>query len=51
MDFMSDSLMDGGKMRLLNVLEDFNGEYLGSDVARSLPAEPVTRTLDDLIDF
>jgi len=51
MDFMSDSLMDGGKVRVLNVLEDYNRENLGYDVARSLPAERVTRTLDDLIDF
>ena len=48
---MSDSLMSGGKVRVLNVLEDYNREYLGYDVARSLPAERVTRTLDDLIDF
>lgn len=51
MVFMSDSLMSGGKVRVLNVLEDYNREYLGYDVARSLPAERVTRTLDDLIDF
>ena len=48
---MSDSLINGGKVRVLNVLEDYNREYLGNDVARSLPAERVTRTLDDLIDF
>ena len=51
MDFMSDSLMGGGKVRVLNVIEDYNREYLGYDVARSLPAERVIRTLDDLIDF
>lgn len=51
MDFMSDSLISGGKVRVLKVLEDYNREYLGHDVARSLPAERVTRTLDDLIDF
>ena len=51
MDFMSDNLMGGGKVRVLNVIEDYNREYLGYDVARSLPEERVTRTLDDLIDF
>ena len=48
---MSDSLMGGGKVRVLNVIEDYHREYLGYDVARSLPAERVIRTLDDLIDF
>ena len=36
---MSDSLMGGGKVHVLNVIEDYNREYLGYDVARSLPAE------------
>lgn len=51
MDFMSDSLLNGSKIRILNVVDDYNREYLGYDIARSLPAERVTRTLDDLIDF
>lgn len=51
MDFMSDSLLNGSKIRILNVVDDDNREYLGYDIARSLPAERVTRTLDDLIDF
>ena len=29
MDFMSDSSINGGKVRVLNVLEDYNREYLG----------------------
>ena len=51
MDFMSDSLLNGSKIRILNVVDDDNREYLGYDIARSLHAERVTRTLDDLIDF
>lgn len=38
-------------MRLLNVIEDYNREYLCYDVAIPLPAERVIHTLDYLIDF
>jgi putative transposase len=51
MDFMSDSLMDGSKVRVLNVIDDYNRQYLGFDIGRSLPAPRVTRALDDFIDF
>jgi putative transposase len=51
MDFMSDSLMDGSKLRVLNVIDDYNRQYLGFDIGRSLPAPRVTRALDDFIDF
>jgi putative transposase len=51
MDFMSDSLMDGSKVRLLNVIDDYNRQYLGFDIGSSLPAPRVTRALDDFIDF
>ena len=51
MDFMSDSLMDGSKVRVLNVIDDYNRQYLGFDLGRSLPAPRVTRALDDFIDF
>ena len=37
-------------MRVLGVIEDYKREYLGHDVARSLPTERVTRTRNDLID-
>ena len=46
MDFMSDSLMDGSKVRVLNVIDDYNRQYLGFDLGRSLPAPRVTRVLD-----
>jgi putative transposase len=51
MDFMSYSLMDGSKVRILNVIDDYNRQYLGFDIGRSLPAPRVTRALDDFIDF
>jgi putative transposase len=41
MDFMSDSLMDGSKVRVLNVIDDYNRQYLGFDIGRSLPAPRV----------
>ncbi len=38
---MSDSLMDGSKVRVLNVIDDYNRQYLGFDVGRSLLASCV----------
>ncbi len=35
MDFMSDSLMDASKVRVLNVIDDYNRQYLGFDRGRS----------------
>lgn len=51
MDFMSDQLWNGRKFRTLNVLDDFNREGLGIDVDFSLPAERVTRCLDQIIEW
>lgn len=48
-DFMSDSLIDGRKFRLLNVLEDFNRESLAIEVDTSLPSLRVIRVLERLI--
>lgn len=48
-DFMSDSLIDGRKFRLLNVLEDFNRESLAIEVDTSLPSLRVIRVLEGLI--
>ncbi len=48
-DFMSDSLVDGRKFRLLNVIDDFNRESLAIEVDTSLPALRVIRVLDTLI--
>ena len=51
MDFMSDSLMDGSKVRVLNVIDDYYRQCLGFDPGPFLPAPRVTRVLDDFIDF
>lgn len=47
-DFMSDSLQDGRKVRLFNVLEDFNRESLAIEVDTSLPTLRVIRVLEQL---
>lgn len=64
MDFMADRLgpsrglhanhcrvIDGRAFRLLNVLDDFNREGLGTEVDFSLPAERVIRSLDRIIEW
>lgn len=51
MDFMHDSLENGRTFRLFNVIDDFNREGLGIEVDFSLPAERVTRTLDQIIEW
>jgi putative transposase len=48
-DFMSDSLVDGRKFRLLNVIDDFNRESLAIEVDTSLPSLRVKRVLEMLI--
>ena len=48
-DFMSDSLVDGRKFRLLNVMDDFNRESLAIEVDTSLPSLRVIRVLERLI--
>ena len=44
MDFMSDSLIDGGTIRTFNVVDDFNREGLCIEVDFSLPTARVIRT-------
>ncbi|CAM5792096.1 IS3 family transposase ISAeme6 [Castellaniella caeni] len=51
MDFMHDQLSDGRSIRLFNVVDDFNREGLGIEVDFSLPAERVTRALDQIIEW
>lgn len=48
-DFMSDSLVDGRKFRLFNVIDDFNRESLAIEVDTSLPSLRVIRVLEKLI--
>lgn len=49
MDFMSDALSDGRKIRTLNILDDFNREVLWIEVDVSIPSLRVCRVLDMLI--
>lgn len=48
-DFMSDSLVDGRKIRLLNIIDDYNRESLAMEVDTSLPSLRVIRVLERLI--
>ncbi len=48
-DFMSDSLVDGRRYRLFNVIDDFNRESLAIEVDTSLPSPRVIRVLERLI--
>jgi len=48
MDFMSDSLVDGRRFRLLNVMDDYNRESLAIEVDTSLPTLRVIRVLEKL---
>jgi putative transposase len=50
MDFMCDSLVDGRRFRLLNVIDDYNRESLAIEIDTSLPALRVIRTLNQLIE-
>src|SRR5688500_5021040 len=45
-DFMSDSLVDGRKFRLLNIIDDYNRESLAIEVDTSLPSLRVIRVLE-----
>ena len=51
MDFMHDQLADGRRIRLFNVIDDYNGEGLGIEVDFSLPSERVIRSLDRIIEW
>ncbi len=45
MDFMSDSLVDGSKLRTFNLMDDYNREGLTIEVDRSLPSARIIRAL------
>jgi putative transposase len=51
MDFMSDSSCNQRRFRTFNVIDDFNREALGIDIAVSLPAGRITRYLDKLAEY
>ena len=49
MDFVSDQLADGRRIRVLNVLDDFSRRCLAAEVDTSLPGLRVCRVLDQLV--
>ncbi|WP_143425481.1 DDE-type integrase/transposase/recombinase, partial [Gilliamella sp. Nev5-1] len=51
MDFMSGSSRNQRRFRTFNVIDDFNREALGIDIAVSLPAGRITRYLDKLAEY
>jgi len=50
LDFMADSLEDGRRIRVLNVIDDYNREALATEVGISFPSDRVVRILDQLIE-
>ena len=50
-DYMSDSLWDGRKFRLLNVIDDYNREILAMEADLSLPTLRIIRVLEYLKEF
>lgn len=48
MDFMSDALSSGRKLRTFNLIDDYNREALAIEVDTSLPAERVIRVLEQV---
>ena len=49
MDFVADSLSNGGRIRVLTVIDTFTRECLALKIARSLPSRSVTEELDTVI--
>jgi len=49
MDFMSDSLQSGRRIRTLNIIDDYNREALVVEVANSIPSYAVVEQLKNLI--
>ncbi len=50
-DFMSDSLNTGRKIRTFNVIDDYNRECLSIEVDHSLPVQRVIQSLERLIEW
>ena len=48
MDFMSDSLEDGRRVRVFNIIDDYNREAVSIEVGISFPSERVIRVLERL---
>ena len=51
LDFMHDTLYDGRKFRLLNVIDEGNREALRIECGSSIPSTRLLRVMDELIEF
>lgn len=51
MDFVSDGLVDGRRLRCLNIVDDFTKECLAIEVDTSLPGRRVVNVLQRLADY
>jgi putative transposase len=51
MDFVSDSLVDGRRFRLLNIIDDYNRASLWIEIDTSLPSLRVIRVLERLVEM
>ena len=51
MDFMSDTLADGRKLRTLNIIDDYTRECVAIEVDTSVPGARVVRVLERLIEL
>jgi len=51
MDFMTDTLYDGRKVRILNIIDDFNRQALAMETDTSIPSKQVIQTLERLIEI
>ena len=49
MDFMSDALSYGRRIRILNIIDDYNREALAIEAAHSFAGEQVVRVLKELV--
>lgn len=49
MDFLCDSLVDGRRFRILNIIDDYNRESLAIEIDTSLPSQRVIRVLERLV--
>lgn len=49
-DFMSDSLANGGKFRTLNIVDQFNRKCLRIDISRNMPSRKVVEIMQRAID-
>ncbi len=50
-DFMSDALTNGQKLRIFNVIDDFNREGLGILIGTSIPSKKVITCLDYIANY